>query len=136
MSTPFDYIKSVINTKTDLIDNEELFEKEYVSFIVNRGLSNDETCCLFSNEMNCYPSLSKKLQYHFFLYGIPKSKKYVKWVKKEKDLYDKELIDVICEAYGCSQLRANEIINILGVEQIKAIRTQYGGKTNGKTSRD
>lgn len=135
MSSPFDYIKSVINTKVNLVDNEELFEKEYVSFIINRGLSNDETCCLFANEVNQYPSLDKKLQYDFYLHGIPKTKRYVKWVKKEKDTSDPDVINLIMDVFNCSIIKANDIINILSDIELCAIKNQYGGKLNGKASR-
>ena len=49
--SPFDYLNSINMTKKDLIVDEQS-EKDYVPFIVNRGLGYFADTVLFANEMN------------------------------------------------------------------------------------
>ena len=49
--SPFDYVKEILQGKKQLI-TDELTEKEYVPFIVNRSLSYHQDCVFFANEVN------------------------------------------------------------------------------------
>ena len=59
--TPFDYVKAINYTKSNLIV-DDLTEKEYNPFIVNRALSMGMDTVLQANEMNRSPHLEKRLQ--------------------------------------------------------------------------
>ena len=66
MSTPFDYVKAISYTKEDMIV-DDITEKDYNPFIVNRALSMGIDTVLQANEMNQRHHLSKKLQFDFLL---------------------------------------------------------------------
>jgi hypothetical protein len=134
MSSPFDYIKSVTQTKEDLFTNDEIFKKEYNAFIVNRGLSNSETTALFADAMNQHPNLDPYLQYKFYLTGIPKSRNYSKWIKKEAINKDENELQFIAEQLNVSIKRALILHDLIGSEKIKELIDLRGGKAinNGK----
>ena len=51
MTTPFDYVKAISTTKENMIV-DDLTEREYNPFIVNRALSMGIDTVLQANEMN------------------------------------------------------------------------------------
>ena len=73
--TPFDYVKAINYTKSNLIV-DDLTEKEYNPFIVNRALSMGMDTVLQANEMNRSPHLEKRLQFDFLLNSISKLIKF------------------------------------------------------------
>ena len=129
MSTsPFDYAKSVTHTKESMYTTEAIFEKEYLPFMVNRSLSNSPKTALFADMMDVYPNLDKKLQYDFYLYGIPKQSGYAKWVKKAESEFPQDIIDFVCDRMKLSLSRAIEIIKLLGVDYVKTEMNKNGGR--------
>lgn len=82
--SPFDYVKEILQGKKQLIV-DELTEKEYVPFIVNRSLSYHQDCVFFANEVNRRHHLDKKLQNDFLLNTVRSQKRpFAKWIKSEK----------------------------------------------------
>ena len=63
MSNPFDYVNQILYGKKDLIV-DELTEKDYIPFLINRSLSYHKDCIIYANEMNRRHFLDKKLQNH------------------------------------------------------------------------
>lgn len=126
--TPFDISKSVTKTKEDLFTTDELFEKEYVPFVVNRILANSPQTAFFAGAMNQHSLLSKHMQYKFYLAGIPKSTKYTEYIKKEKSDVDQEHLDFICESMNLSLRRALEVYELLGKDVIVKHLASRGGK--------
>jgi hypothetical protein len=125
MMTPFDFINAIMQSKKNLIVDEET-EKEYVPFIVNRGLSFHRDCLLYANEMNRHHFIDKKLQ-HDFLINTVRSKKrpFVKWAKPEKS----DDLECLKTVYQFSDSKAREAARILSKEQIQQLKekTQTGG---------
>jgi len=125
MMTPFDFINAIMQSKKNLIVDEET-EKEYVPFIVNRGLSYHRDCLLYANEMNRHHFIDKKLQ-HDFLINTVRSKKrpFVKWAKPEKS----DDLECLKTVYQFSDSKAREAARILSKEQIQQLKekTQTGG---------
>jgi hypothetical protein len=120
---PFDYIKAVSETKQNIIsgtDNDELAEKAYNPFIVNRGLSFYADTILYANELNRRPLLDKKPQFLYLLNTLRPRKRYTKWLKEEKN----EEIEIVSEYFGYSKAKAKDVIKILSSDQIKIIKTQ------------
>lgn len=114
--TPFDFIKSINETKQNLIV-DDITEKEYNPYIVNKGLSYFIDTILYANEMNMYPGLDKKLQYDYLINTIKSKKRFSKWHKKNDD----ELTDVIIKYYGYTIQKVKSILNVLSEEQKKII---------------
>ena len=80
---PFDYLKSINTTKKNIMV-DDLTEKEYNAFIINRGLSFFPDTVLYANEMNLNHHLDSRLQYDFLINIIKKKKRFTKWVKADK----------------------------------------------------
>ena len=129
MANLFEFINSISDNKTNLMrdtENDDLAEKSYEPFMVNRGLSLYVDGILYAQEMNMYPDLPKKMQYEYLLHSIRKRKRFSKWPKKEKD----ELIGFIQNHYKCNVQRAQEALSILTIEQINKLKEKY--ETGGK----
>ena len=69
-----DWLKSINETKTNLIDDDPQLEPKYLPYIVNRCLSGHIDSLMYANEMNINHSLDYKLQYDFLLKGILRKK--------------------------------------------------------------
>jgi len=125
---PFDYVNAINDTKKNLMvgtDNDELAEKGYTPFMVNKSLSYFIDTILYANEINEYAHIDNKLQFEYYINGIPKKKRFSKWAKKEKS----DDLDIICEYYGCNYTRAAEIHKIINKGNIDFMKQklQKGG---------
>jgi hypothetical protein len=122
--SPFDFINAINFTKEDLII-DDWSEKQYVPYIVNKGLSYGSDTVIPANEMNARPHLEKKLQFQFLINTIRPRKRFNKWIKAEKI----EAIDVVKEYYGYSTEKARQALSILSNEQLDNLKQklQKGG---------
>ena len=119
--SPFDYVNAILQNKKEIIV-DELTEKEYVPFIVNRSLSYHSDCIMYANEMNRRHFLDKKLQNDFLLNTIRSRKRpFAKWVKSEKS----EDVDLIKLAYGLSDSKAIESLRLISEKDIKLLREKF-----------
>ena len=73
--SPFDYLKAINETKKDIMV-DDVSEKEYNAFIINRGLSFFNDTVIYANEMNKYHHLDNRLQFDFFINIIRKKKRF------------------------------------------------------------
>ena len=105
---------------------DDLVEKEYPPFMVNRSLSYFHDCVLMANEMNINHHLDKRLQFDFLINIIRKKKRFSKWAKAQKS----DDIEVIQEYYGYSNEKARQIHSLLSSEQIDELKKKVyrGGK--------
>jgi len=127
MSNPFDYVNAILQNKKQLIV-DEITEKDYVSFLVNRSLSYHKDCVLYANEMNRRHFIDKKLQNDFLLNTVRSQKRpFAKWIKSEKS----EDLECIKTVFGFSDTKAREALRLLSKEQIQQLKeqTQTGGLT-------
>ena len=125
---PFDYVNSVTDNKKNMMvgtENDELAEKSYNPFLTNKSLSYYMDTILYANEINQYSMLDNKVQYEYYLHGIPKKKRFSKWSKKIED----EDIEVITQWYGCNYSKAAEILKIINKTTLDLIKQklQTGG---------
>ena len=122
----FYYLNSINLTKDDIMV-DDIAEKKYYSYMVNRGLSFSNDTILLSNEMNYRHNISSRMQYDFLRLLVRKRKRYTKWLKAEK-INDLELIK---EYYGYNNQRAREALSLLSKEHLDYIRFKMrkGGKT-------
>lgn len=122
--SPFDFINSINHSKKDLMV-DEYAEKQYVPYVVNKGLSYGADTAIPANEMNSRPHLDKKLQYHFLINTIRPRKRFNKWIKASKI----EAIDLIKEYYGYSTEKARQVLPILNEQQLDNLKEklQKGG---------
>jgi len=81
----------------------------------------------YANEMNCNPWLDKKSQFDFHRLSIRKKKRFSSWLKKETE----DDVEVIKQAYGYSEAKAREVLNIIGPQEMDQIRRSlYKGGTD------
>lgn len=122
---PFDYVNDILKDKKNLIV-DELTEKDYQPFLVNRSLSYHMDCIIYANEMNRRHHLDKKMQNDFLINTIRSRKRpFAKWIKPVKS----EDLECIKTYYGFSESKAREALNLLSDEQVKQIKekTDIGG---------
>jgi hypothetical protein len=123
--SPFDYVNAILKSKDKLIV-DDITEKGYEPFLVNRSLSYHKDCVFYANEMNRRHHLDKKLQNDFLLNTIRSQKRtFAKWVKREKS----EDIECVKLVYGFSNSKAREALRLLSNEQIQQLKeqTEIGG---------
>jgi len=124
--TPFDFVRQINTSKQDLM-TDDLTEKEYVPFVVNRTLSYEMDTLMQANEMNTRAHCDRKLQYHYLLGTVRARKRpFHKWFKAASD----DVIDDIKLFYGYSDKRAYEALELLTPEQLQEIseKTDPGGR--------
>jgi hypothetical protein len=124
--TPFDFINAINLTKKNLFEDPQA-EKDYLPFLVNRGLSYFPDTVLYANEMNRNSGIPKDWQFSFFLNTIPKKKRFSKWHKKDAD---SESLTLVKEYFGYSSEKALEALSILSDDQLVMIKEKLykGGK--------
>jgi len=120
MSNPFDYVNAILQNKKQLIV-DEITEKDYTPFLVNRSLSYHKDCILYANEMNRRHFLDKKLQNDFLLNTIrPQKRPFVKWAKSEKN----DDIEVIKQYFKYNTEKAIEALKLLNQDQIDELKNK------------
>ena len=118
--SPFDYVNAILQNKKPLIV-DELTEKDYQPFLVNRSLSYHKDCIMYANEMNRRHFLDKKLQFDFLLNTVRSQKRpFAKWAKAEKN----DDLECIKQVYGFSDTKAREALRLLSNEQIQQLKEQ------------
>ena len=80
MSNPFDYLNAINYSKQNIMV-DDITEKGYNSFMVNRGLSYFNDTVLMANEMNRYHQIDSRLAFDFLINIIRKKKRFSKWNK-------------------------------------------------------
>lgn len=123
----FDFVNSINYSKEDLFRSNEENQKEYNPFMINRSLSYFYDTVLYANEMNFHRNIDKKMQHDFYLYSIPKKKRFTKWHKKDKI---EERVNLLIMEYGFSQRKAISILDLIPKEEFERLEEKYsqGGK--------
>jgi hypothetical protein len=129
MSNPFDYLNSINTSKVNMMrgtDNDQLAEKDYNPFLINRGLSYHHDTVAIANEMNMRHDCPNIMQYEFLLNIVRKKKRFAKWNKKE---HESEL-EAVKEYYGYNDTKALQALKILSNDQIEEIKIKInkGGR--------
>jgi len=115
-----DWLKTINQSKTNIMDEDPSSKKDYAPYIINRCLSGTLDTLMYSNEMNKNHSLDKKLQYDFFINTVRTRKRYSPWIKQEK-IKD---LEVVKSYYGYSNEKANQALRILSKEQLDFIKAK------------
>lgn len=121
-----EYLNAINHKKEPLMDGDEIMEKEYVPFVVNRCLSYFPDTIFFINEMNQLHNLPKKMQFDYLRMSIRKKKRFSPWLKKNKI----EKLDIIKEYFGYSTDKALDVIDLISEEDLITIQERlYKGGT-------
>ena len=125
-----EYLNAINYNKNKLMDtDDEMWERKYPAFIVNKCLSAFSETLMLVNEMNMRPHLDNKLQFDFLINSIRPRKRFAQWLKASK-IKD---VEYVKEYYGYSHAKARSALEILTNSQLDYIkeRLNRGGK-NGK----
>ena len=125
-----EYLNAINYEKKNLLDtDDEMWEKKYPPFIINKCLAPFPDTIFLVNEMNKYHHLDKKLQFDFLLNSLRTRKRFTPWLKANKS----KSLEYVKEYYGYNNEKAKSALKLLNDEQIKAIKDSLnkGGK-NGK----
>ena len=122
---PFEYLNAINYTKQNIMV-DDLVEKEYNSFMVNRSLSYFNDTVLMANEMNQHHHLDNRLQFDFFINIVRKRKRFSKWNKPET-VSD---VEVVKEYYGYNNEKARQALSLLTSKQIDELKKKVfkGGR--------
>jgi len=122
---PFDYLNAINNTKKDIMI-DDLAEKGYNSFMINRGLSYFNDTVLMANEMNRYHQIDNRLKFDFLINIVRKKKRFSKWLKPETE----SDLEVVKEYYGYSNEKAKQALTLLNDDQIDELKKKVykGGR--------
>jgi hypothetical protein len=113
-----DFLSSINHDKKPLLDTDENAVKAYTPFVVNRCLSYFADTLFHANEMNCSPWLDNKSQFDFYRLAVRKKKRFSPWLRKDTE----ENVTLIKQAYGYTESKAREVLNILSTEDLQEIR--------------
>ena len=80
---PFEYVNSINYTKKDIMI-DDIAEKAYNPFMINRSLSYFNDTVAMANEMNIHHSIDNRLQFDFLINIVRKRKRFSKWMKLTK----------------------------------------------------
>ena len=122
---PFEYLNAINYTKQNsMVD--DLTEKAYNPFMVNRSLSYFNDTALIANEMNQHHHLDNRLQFDFFINIIRKKKRFSKWNKPET-VSD---VEVVKEYYGYNNEKAYQALSLLTSKHIDELKKKVykGGR--------
>ena len=126
-----EYLNAINVSKEPLLDSEdEMWEKKFAPFIVNKCIAPFEDTVMLVNEINQLHHLDKKLQFDFLINSLRPRKRYAPWMKAKK----LKNLEYVKEFYGYNNEKAKAALDILDDEQISAIKKKLnkGGK-NGRS---
>lgn len=123
--SPFDFLNEINYGKNNIII-DDLTEKQYNPFMVNRGLSYFNDTVLMANEMNIHHTLDNKLQNDFLINIVRKKKRFSKWFKPEIQ----SDVEAVKEYYGYNDEKARQALSLLTNEQINVLKKKVykGGR--------
>ena len=126
----FEYLNSINMTKTNIMV-DDIAEKQYVPFMVNRGLSYFPDTVGFANEMNQNHHLDKRLQHDYLINIVSRKKRFSKWLKPTES----EDLLIVKEHYGYSNEKARSALTILSSEQLNELKQRQfkGGRSTTKS---
>ena len=122
---PFEFVNAINYTKKNIMI-DDITEKAYAPYMVNRQLSCCPDSVLAANEMNRNHHLDNLLQFDFFINIVRKRKRFSKWYKPET-ISD---LDAVKKYYGYSNEKARQVLTLLSPEHINELKRKVttGGR--------
>ena len=125
--SPFDFLNAINDNKKNLFEDPQA-EKDYSSFMINRGLSYFPDTILYANEMNKAGDIPKKWQFDFLVQSIPKKRRFSKWHKKDAN---SDTLKLLMKHYKYSEKKAYEVIDLMSQTQLQELQAAY--ETGGRS---
>ena len=123
--SPFDFLNDINYAKQNIMV-DDIAEKQYNPFMINRGLSYFNDTVLMANEMNLNAHLDNRLQFDFFINIVRKRKRFSKWFKPETT----SDVEAVKTYYGYSNEKARQVLSLLTKDQIEVLKKKVnkGGR--------
>jgi len=116
-----DFLTAINYSKESLLDGENnINEKDYTPYVINRCLSYFPDTVLQSNQMNVLPSIAKKMHFDYLRLSVRQRKRFSKWLKDEES----EVIDMLKQVYNYSHKTAKEVLPLLSEQDIQLLKEQ------------
>ena len=127
---PFDFVKSVSYDKKDIMV-DDIEEKAYQPFLINKALSYHQDAVFLVNEMNIRHGSDSRLQYLFFINTLRKRQRFSKWHKP----YESKKLETVKNAFNVSSQRAKEYLELLSEKQYRDLKEsmKIGSSPSGPT---
>ena len=132
MANVFDFINSInAEAKEDMFrthpEGRDVADKEYVPYIVNRGMSLFQDTVLYANEVNQLAHIDKIAQYDFYRLSIRPRKRWSKWPKYIQN----DDLEMLKKYFQYSTQKASVALKALTEEQLDKIRETVTDLDNG-----
>jgi hypothetical protein len=125
----FAILNDINLTKSFALQKDPDFQKAYDSFMVNRFLSMSPETVFEANYMNRYHSLPKNIQYLFLSDVIEKKKRFLQYIKADKDKESKDMIKWLSDIYKVNNQVAEDMLATVSDEEKELMKQIFTGKT-------
>lgn len=119
----FDHLSNLTQFKKEVDFSNDEVKKSYVKYIINRWISMVEFFIPIVNQINKF-DVPEEIHYRFYLNVLPKRKIFFNYIKKNKELNEKEK-KYIAHYFEIGTKEADIYINILDNDQIQEILNTY-----------
>jgi len=122
----FDFVNDISHEKNYIFTDE--VSGDYSIYLVNKAFSYYVDTIYLINEINKYPSISKKMHFDYLFNTVRSRKRFATWNK----YVENEDLDLISEYYNCNIHKAKQILRLLTKQDLTEI-TNYldvGGISN------
>lgn len=120
----FDIINAMTINKTNLDFKDEEVKKAYDQYMINRWLSMDEGLIFLAEMLTTLHHLTDEDHFKMLKAALPREKFYIKYIKRQKDLTEKER-RYIAHYFEIGLKEADEYIHQMEEEEIELILDTY-----------
>jgi len=121
----FDILNDINIGKTGKLHELEDFEKTYNSFMINRYLSMSPETVFEAQLINSTKHIPKKYQYLLLTNIIEPKKRFLKYIKQDKESDDSKLVKYVSDFYYVSEDTARELLQTISEDEKKIIKQSY-----------
>lgn len=115
----FDILNSIYHSRNFVLD--ELTDKLYNKYMINKGLSMGQDTIFYAAEMNRFSHISNNMHHDFLNGVVRKRKRFNKWIKSEKD----NDIKILKFFMKCSINKAKEVLSLIDENQMSDLKVVY-----------
>ena len=120
----FDILNAATIHKIDLDFDDAEVNKVYDQYMTNRWLSMDESLIFLAEMLTTTHNLTNKDHFNMIKSALPKEKFYIKYMKRNKDLTEKEK-RYIAHYFEIGIKDAEDYINQMDTDDISKILDKY-----------
>lgn len=126
--SPFDFSTNILKKQARFED--DVIQKEYSQWMLNKIISCDQDNIFLANELNKCGNISNKMSYDAYYYYLSKTSKFIKYLCK-KPQTESEILHIM-KYYQVNQNVAKQYREHLSDEEVKAIVDGYEKKGTKK----